>query len=113
VIAHGVENAVWSPAGDRIAFDSVTGGATTAMGPSTELKVVDVDSGAVTTLAGTGGVDALSVLEFSPDGDQILFSRTDAHDVSSLWSVRVDGSDAHLLIAGAIRGDWQALRPAT
>lgn len=112
LIPSGVENAVWSPTGDRIAFDSVTGGGTTDMGPATELDVVDVASSTVTSLAGKGGADTLSVIEFSPEGDQILFSRTDANNVSSLWSVQVDGSDPHLLVAGTGGGDWQALSPA-
>ena len=108
----GVSNAVWSPTGDRIAFDSVTGVGTTDMGPATELDVVDVARGTVTSLAGKGGADSINVLEFSPEGDQILFSRTDANNVSSLWSVRSDGSDPHLLVAGTFQGDWQALSPA-
>jgi Tol biopolymer transport system component len=105
-------NAVWSPTGDRIAFDSVTGGGTTALGSATELDVDDVASGTVTSLAGKGGADSFSVIEFSPEGDQILFSRTDAKNVSSLWSVQVDGSNPRLLVAGTDGGDWQALSPA-
>ena len=104
---------VWSPSGDRIALASAAGDETTARGlPATELDVVDVASGTVTSLAGKGWADHLRVIEFSPDGDQILFSRTDANNASSLWSVRVDGSDPHLLVAGTYRGDWRALSRA-
>jgi Tol biopolymer transport system component len=75
-----------------------------------ELRVVDVTSGAVTTLASGSGVDHLGVIRFSPGGDRILFSRSDANYVgTSLWSVNVDGSDAQLLVTGTGWGDWQSL----
>jgi Tol biopolymer transport system component len=100
----------WSPTADRIAFESRTGGGKTVMGP-TELRMVDVATGRVTSLVGTGGADTLAVIEFSPVGDQILFTRTGAKGVTSLWSVHADGSDPHLLVAAADWGDWQALSP--
>ena len=99
---------VWSPTGDRIAFD---GGPL----PAQELGVVDVASGTVTSVANTfgtdplHGTDSLHVIRFSPAGDRILFSRWDANNVTSLWSVRADGSDAHLLETGTNWGDWQPL----
>ena len=83
---------VWSPTGDRIAFTS---------GKRTELRVVDVVTGTVTSLTEVDGSDGLSVLDFSPDGDRILFLRTE-----SLWSVNVDGSNLRRLVAGADGGDW-------
>jgi Tol biopolymer transport system component len=82
---------VWSPAGDRIAFTS---------GKRTELRVVDVATGTVTSLAEKDGSE-LSVLDFSPDGDRILFSRAE-----SLWSVNADGSDLRRLVTGTGWGDW-------
>ena len=54
-----------------------------------------------------GGTDDLGVIGFSSDGDRILFSRRDG-GVSSLWSVRTDGSDPHLLVKGADWGEWHA-----
>jgi Tol biopolymer transport system component len=108
----GVETAVWSPTGDRVAFVAATGAATTDMGPATELDVVDVASATVTSLLGKGGSDSLMVIEYSPDGGQILYSRTDSHNVGSLWGVNADGSDPHLLVAGTLLGDWQALSAA-
>ena len=65
----------------------------------------------MTSLARLGGPSKLSVVEFSPEGDQILFSRTGANGGTSLWSVRADGSDPHLLVAGSDWGDWQSLSP--
>ncbi len=111
LIPTGAENPVWSPTGDRIAFDSATGVGTTDMGPATELRVVDVARGTVTSLAGKGGADALRVITFSPEGDRMLFSRTDAKGVSSLWSVHADGSYPQLVVAGTDSGDWEAVSP--
>ena len=90
---------VWSPTGDRIAFTS---------GNGTELRVLDVATGTVTLLTEMDGSDMLSVIEFSPEGDRILFSRTEdgGAGVSSLWSVNADGSDLRRLVAGTAWGDW-------
>jgi Tol biopolymer transport system component len=86
---------VWSPTGDRIAFTS---------GRANELRVLDVATGTVKLLAET---EALSVIDFSPEGDRILFSRTE-DGVSSLWSVNTDGSDRQRLVAGLFAGDGTA-----
>jgi Tol biopolymer transport system component len=96
---------LWSPANDLIAFSwNRDIGSDTA--PSDDLRVVDLASGRVTTLASDRSMRPLS---FSPEGDRILFSRTDAADVSSLWSVNVDGSNDRLIVGGARWGDWQWL----
>jgi Tol biopolymer transport system component len=105
---------VWSPAGDRIAFTS---------GNSTELRLLDVTTGTVTLLTETDGSDMLlviagAVFEFSPEGDRILFSRTEDEGTgvglswraSSLWSVNADGSDLRRLVAGTALGDWLSPR---
>ncbi len=68
-----VDSIVWSPTGDRIAFSYRTFNGEYA----TELRVIDLASGVVTPLAGMGGTDSTWALEFSPDGDKILFSRAD------------------------------------
>jgi Tol biopolymer transport system component len=98
-----VWKAVWSPTGDRIAFT----------GNGTELRVVDVASRTVTSLVETDGSDILSVLDFSPDGDRILFSRTEDQGTgaNSLWSVNVDGSNLRRLVAGTDLGDWLSPSP--
>ncbi len=100
-------NFVWSSTGDRIAYGVQTGVGTGNLGPETALDMLDVASGAVTPLAGRGGTDSLSAIRFSPQGDQVLYSRTDATGTSSLWSVHADGSDPHLLVKGTTWGDWQ------
>jgi Tol biopolymer transport system component len=95
---------VWSPTGDRIAFNA---------GPSLsepdEIRIVDVASGKVTRLAGVRGVGPSHLLSFSPEGDRVLFWQADANDAQSLWTVHTDGSDAQLLVEGTSWGDWQRL----
>ena len=98
---------VWSPTGDRIAFVSQRrGGSADNMN---ELAVVDLAKGTVIPLADLGPQGDGSMLEFSPEGDQVLFTRADAENRSSLWSVRTDGSERHQLAAGADWGDWQLI----
>jgi len=95
---------VWSPTGDRIAFTS---------GNGTELRVVDVATGTVTLLVEKDGSDILSVLDFSPEGDRILFSRAEDRGIgpSSLWSVNADGSGLRRLVTGTASGDWLSPSP--
>jgi Tol biopolymer transport system component len=94
----------WSPRGDRIAYvanaptDRRPGGAD-------ELRLLDLASGAVTTVARAETGDTLRMIRFSPVGDRILFAVTDPHQ--SLWAVRIDGSEKQLLVAGTDWGDWQ------
>jgi Tol biopolymer transport system component len=99
VFGHLVWKPVWSPTGDRIAFTS---------GNGTELRVVDVATGTVTLLAEKDGSDILSVLDFSPEGDRILFSRAEDRGIgpSSLWSIHADGSHLRRLVTGTDSGDW-------
>jgi Tol biopolymer transport system component len=97
----------WSPTGDRIAF---TWG---SRGRPTELLLLDVATGTVTLLTETDGSDILSTaasapFEFSPEGDRILFSKTEDEGaaVGSLWSVNVDGSNLRRLVARTDWADW-------
>jgi Tol biopolymer transport system component len=102
VVARRLEDPVWSPSGDRIAFIAETGEFVS------ELRVIDLATGTVTSLAGMGGSDLISVIEFSPKGDRILFSRTEDRSlgVSSLWSIHADGSHPRRLVSGTAWGDW-------
>ena len=95
----GSGSPVWSPTGDRFAFPS---------GNGTELRVLDLATGTVTLPVETDASDFLSVLDFSPEGDRILFSRTEdgGKGVSSLWSIHDDGSDLRRLVTGIALGDW-------
>jgi hypothetical protein len=97
---------VWSPSGDRVAV------ATGAEEMPSELRVIDVATASVSTPV-PAGVDPMRILEFSPDGDRILFS-TSGRDgrPSALWSMAADGSDLQQLVMatneGSIaNGDWQ------
>lgn len=104
------ERPVVSSTGDRVTFIWSPAYYDQTPDPSSntfELRVVDVASGTVTTLARANGAFPLTPLGFSPEGDRILYSRTEANSVTSLWSVRADGSDAQLLVTGAGWGDWQ------
>ncbi len=100
---------VISPTGDRVAFNGgELGGIRPQLGRS--VRVVDVASGAIRTLATASGGDGLGVIGFSPEGDRILLSRSDANNAgTSLWSVSADGSGGQQLVTGTGWGDWQSL----
>ena len=101
---------MWSPTGDRIAFASQTSAEKNGNGPPTELAVLDVASGSVVTGPDMGPAGYSNAIKFSPEGDQILFTRTGPKGVlSSLWSVHADGSDPHQLVDGTGWGDWQTV----
>jgi Tol biopolymer transport system component len=110
------ESPVVSPTGDRVAFTWSQGPYSGSLDPlprADELRVVDVASGTVTTLATATGAGHLGGIRFSPEGDQILFSRSDANYAGTgLWSVHADGSDPQLLVTGTDWGDWQSLPAA-
>ena len=92
-------DAAWSPNGDLVAFAP----------DDTELLVRDVATGADTSLLDVTRSERLHVIEFSPDGERILFTRSDADgSQSSLWSIGADGSDLRRLLDGI---DWADLRP--
>jgi Tol biopolymer transport system component len=91
---------VWSPAGDRIAFTPISRG-------SAQLRVLDVATGTATLLTEVDASNRLRVIDFSPQGDRILFESFHLDGVGeSLWSVNVDGSDLRRLVAGTAVGDW-------
>jgi hypothetical protein len=95
-----------APTGDRIALTS---------GNSTELRVVDLATGTVTLLVETDGSDMLSVLDFSPEGDRILFSRTEVR--RQLREFALEHQRRRLqppcLVTGTAwgGGDWQSVGP--
>jgi Tol biopolymer transport system component len=103
--------AEWSPAGDQIAFMNQPGGESSDGGHVNELTLVDVASGTLVPLADMGGGvhEYSSKIEFSPEGDQILFPRIDATGAKSLWTIRTDGSDLRRLVDGSEWGEWQTL----
>ena len=99
---------LWSPTGDRIAFVSFV---STPFMSDAQLRVLDVATGRVTSLIESS--DYLSVIDFSPEGDRILFYRVEdgGNGASSLWSINADGSDLRRLVAGTVTGDWLSLSP--
>lgn len=100
-----IDDVVWSPTGDLMAF--ATGGPADPS-PASDLRLLDVSTGSVSVLMrGEQGTE-LRVIGFSPHGDRVLFSRSSAANGgrASLWSVNVDGSDARLVIAGTVDGEW-------
>jgi Tol biopolymer transport system component len=118
LVPHGLEDtgvwwygAVWSPAGDQIAFVHQPGGVSSDRSRVNELALVDVASGTLVTLADMGGGlhEYSSKITFSPEGDQILFTRSDATGAKSLWRIKTDGSDLRRLVAGSEWGEWQTL----
>lgn len=120
LVSHGLDDtwawwygAVWSPAGDQIAFMNQPGGESSDRSRVNELALVDVSSGTLVPLADMGGdVHTYgSMITFSPEGDQILFTRIDATGVKSLWRIRTDGSDLRRLVDGSEWGEWQTLGP--
>jgi Tol biopolymer transport system component len=98
---------VWSPTGDGIAFMTWM----RESGGKSQLRVLDVATGTVTLLAEAEGSDMLEVIDFSPEGDRIFFSRTKDGQIGmgSLWSVKADGSDLRRLVAVTAWGDWLSL----
>jgi WD40 repeat protein len=89
----------WSPNGELVAYDA----------DDTELLVRDTATGVDTSLVDVTESERLNVVEFSPDGDRIFFTRSDADGSRiSLWSISVDGSDLRRLVD---RVDWADLRP--
>ena len=98
---------IWSPTGDRIVFSYqiLTGQ------HATELRMIEVATGAVMPLAGIDGRAALTAYEFSPEGDKILFLREEPGRSyrPSIWSVETDGSLEQPLVIGASAADWRLL----
>ena len=115
LIPRGVNSAEWSPTGDQIAFAWSKG---LDLYSPTELDVVDVVSGRLTPLVRSGSdplnVEYVTVQEFSPVGDHVLYSRTTQGQdpVSSLWIIETDGSNDHLLVPETFNGDWQPWIPS-
>jgi hypothetical protein len=101
--------AVWSPTGELIAVTAGAPGDPEAF--SNQLIVVDAATGSATVLFEGERRTILGVIGFSPQGDRVLFARSDFDrngdaDPGSLWSVGVEGSDARLLVAGTTDGEW-------
>ena len=95
----------WSPTGDRIAYNW-TAARPVEDGLSNEIRVIDVTSGAVTTVA-RGKAQGFHVIGFSPESDRILFTRPED---DAIWSAEADGSGTQLLVSGVDWADWQPVQ---
>jgi hypothetical protein len=109
VVPLAVDSFVWSRAGDQIAFTTTSGTGTTDMGPDTALHLLDIATGQLIQMEGTRTPEHLTLIGFSPEGDRLLFAATDAHNVSTLWTVQTDGTGGHALGPKTYWGDWQAV----
>ena len=96
-------DAAWSPRGDKVAF----------IHRDHELRVRDLTTRTVTSLTGKGSSELLRVIEFSPDGERILFSKFGGRDTgtSSLWSIGSDGSKPRRLVTDIDWADWRPPSP--
>jgi dipeptidyl aminopeptidase/acylaminoacyl peptidase len=120
----GAHTAAWSPNGELIAVASATPGTDQFtrvprhgahdQAPD-RLRIVDVATGSVTVLSQGEGT-FFNVIGFSPDGDRVLFGehrpvagQPEGTYLDSIWSIRIDGSDARQIAVGTYTGD---LRPA-
>lgn len=112
LVGDWTDSPVWSPTGDRIAFAYSSDGETRPY--ATELRVIDIATGKMTSLADMGDSTYLRVIDFSSEGDRILFSRVEDEfrGVRSIWSVRSDGSGLRRLVEGSDWADWQSVSPA-
>lgn len=97
---------VWSPSGDRLLFSWTPRSECDFLSAASELRLVDVGTGQVTTLATGPG---FWPIRFSPEGDRILFWTRDDEGSTGLWSMDADGSHMQLLAPNTNDGDWQPL----
>jgi Tol biopolymer transport system component len=103
---------IWSPTSELLAF---TYSESRRNHRANEIRVFDVATGSETSVIGAGGTDLIRIIEFSPEGDRILFESTadQGRGATSLWSVDADGSHARRLVTGSESGDWQSLSGTT
>jgi Tol biopolymer transport system component len=94
----------WSPNGRELVFDRVTLGGT-ASSPQSEIWRSKRDGSGLRQLT-SGHAD--DEADWSPDGRRIVFVRTDPGAASaardSLWTIRRDGTGAHLLLRTRMGG---------
>jgi Tol biopolymer transport system component len=101
----------WSPDDQRIAYAWVrtTDGATQGTTWDSDLRIVDVASGTVHTLV-ADEPDIITLLGWSPAGDELLYSTSDQAGRTDLWTVNGDGTRRTLVVAGAEGGYWQPVQ---
>jgi Tol biopolymer transport system component len=100
------DSLVWSPSGDRVLFSRESLSGADFPQAASELRMVDIGTGQVTTIAAEPGIRPI---RFSPEGDRILFSTGGDLGPTELWSIDTDGSHMRLLVRNPVHvaGDWQ------
>jgi Tol biopolymer transport system component len=76
---------------------------------ASRLIVVSASDGAVQELYRVDAPDGLSVMDWTPDGSQVVFGTWDAESLRGLWKVSVEGGEP-IRITGTPRGMQQQLR---
>jgi len=82
----------WSPDGRRIAFDIATP-------DSAQVAIMNADGSGLVTLPKAPGNIIEVDPSFTPDGRRLVFG-TNAGGDDSLWSMKLDGTDRHLIRTG-------------
>ena len=92
-------NGAWSPDGKTIVFEQ-----SSAADSRAGVMIMNADGSNVRDLTPTGYQGDPS---FTPDGRQIVFTRTDADQYDAVWLMNPDGSNQHELSAtrNAVHGD--------
>jgi Tol biopolymer transport system component len=86
-------NPDWSPDGRRIAFNIDTP-------DSAEIAIMDADGSRLVMLPKKPGNIVEADPSFTPDGRRLVFTTFNG-EVEGLWSMRLDGTDRHLIKTGA------------
>jgi hypothetical protein len=101
--ACSLPDVMWSPTEDRVAYVALC----RRPGEGDALRLVDLETGAVRTLATASGTSAIThLIGFSPDGTLVLFGQSDQSDHLSLWDAQTDGMGTHKVLDGALEAGW-------
>jgi hypothetical protein len=97
--AWSLPDVMWSPTEDRVAYVALRW----RPGEGDALRLVDLETGAVRTLATASGTSAIAdLIGFSPDGTLILFGESDQADHVTLWEARTDATGAQKILEGTL-----------
>jgi len=90
-----------SPDGNRLVFavrDSLGGGSVAGVNVGGRLMILDLEDGAIRGLHVIQEPGNVGCLQWTPDGEHVLFARTETEDRhTGVWRVPTDGGDAEEL----------------